>query len=126
MARRDDLEERALKLILDTGDDGILQRDMWRALNATSREGSRIALRLEAKNLIKRERELSNGRWTNRIYITMRHVNIDSLINVPCMICEDIQNCEVGREISAAECDMLTQWLLAPRDYTSSLQEDSV
>lgn len=124
MPRRDDLEERALKLILDKGDEGILQRDMWRALDATSREGSRIALRLEAKNLIKRERELSNGRWTNRVYITMRRVNIDSLIDVPCMSCEDIQNCEVGRGISAAECNMLTHWLLAPRDDTSSLQEE--
>ena len=124
MPRRDDLETRALKLILDKGDEGILQRDMWRALDATSREGSRIALRLEAKNLIKRERELSNGRWTNRIYITMRRVNIDSLIDVPCMICEDIQNCEVGRGISAAKCEMLTQWLLSPSDDISSLQEE--
>ena len=124
MPRRDGLETRALKLILDKGDEGLLQRDMWRALGATSREGSRIALRLEAKNLIKRERELSNGRWTNRIYASIRRVNIDSLIDVPCMICEDIQNCEVGRGLSAAECDNLTQWLLPPRDDTSSLQEE--
>ena len=113
LSRRDDLEQRALKLILDKGDEGILQRDMWRELGGTSREGSRIALRLEAKNLIRRERELANGRWTNRIYITMRRVNIDSLIDVPCMICEDIQKCEVGRGLSAAECDMLTQWLMS-------------
>jgi hypothetical protein len=121
--RRDDLETRALKLILDKGDEGLLQRDMWRALGATSREGSRIALRLEAKQLIRRERELANGRWTHRIYASIRRVDIDSLIDVPCMICDDIQHCEVGRGISAAECDVLTQWLLAPSDDTSSLQE---
>jgi DNA-binding MarR family transcriptional regulator len=69
MPKRDDLKKRALKLILDKGTDGILQRDMWRELRATSREGSRISLRLEAKNLITRERELSKGRWTYRIYI---------------------------------------------------------
>jgi hypothetical protein len=124
LPRRDDLETHALKLILDKGDEGILQSDMWRALDATSREGSRIALRLEAKNLIRRERELSNGRWTNRIYASIRRVNIDSLIDVPCMICEDIEKCEVGRGISAAECDELTQWLVSPRDDTSSLQEE--
>ncbi|MCW4039220.1 MAG: Lrp/AsnC family transcriptional regulator [Candidatus Bathyarchaeota archaeon] len=111
MTRRDDLELRALKLILEKGDEGILQRDMWRKLNATSREGSRISLRLEAKNLIRRERELANGRWTNRIFINVRRVELDSILDVPCMVCEDIQNCEVGGEISASNCDVLTQWL---------------
>jgi hypothetical protein len=41
MSKRSDLEERALKLTLAKGGEGILQRDMWRALRATSREGSR-------------------------------------------------------------------------------------
>jgi len=116
LPRRDDLEKRTLKLILDKGDEGILQRDMWRALGATSREGSRIALRLEAKNLITRERELSNGRWTNRIFITIRRVNLDSIIDVPCMICEDITKCEVGRGISSSTCKLLTQWLLSHQE----------
>jgi DNA-binding MarR family transcriptional regulator len=64
LTRRDDLEQRALKLIVEKGDEGILQRDIWRALGGTSREGSRIALRLEAQKLITRERELANGRST--------------------------------------------------------------
>ena len=118
MSRRDDLEKRALKLIVDKGDEGLLQRDMWRALGATSREGSRISLRLEAKNMIKRERELSNGRWTNRIFITIRRVNIDSLLDVPCMICEDLLKCEVGTGISASDCEVLTQWLLSGHEDT--------
>ncbi len=113
MPKRDDLEKRALKLILDKGTDGILQRDMWRELGATSREGSRISLRLEAKNLIKRERELSTGRWTYRIYINKRPIEIDSILEVPCIICENIQNCEMGGDISASTCDILTEWLLS-------------
>ena len=116
MPKRDALEKRALKLILDNSTDGILQRDMWRELHATSREGSRISLRLETKNLIKRERELSNGRWTNRIFITIRRVNLDSIIDVPCMICEDITKCEVGRGISSSTCKLLTQWLLSHQE----------
>jgi hypothetical protein len=116
LPKRDDLEKRALKLILNKGDEGLLQRDMWRELGATSREGSRISLRLEEKNLIKRERELSNGRWTHRLFITIRRVDIDSIIDVPCMICEDIQKCEVGRGISASSCEPLTQWLLFNRE----------
>lgn len=113
LPKRDDLEKRALKLILEKGTNGVLQRDLWRELRATSREGSRISLRLEAKNLIKRGRELSNGRWTYRIYINKRPIEIDSILEVPCIICDSIQNCEMGGEISASTCDTLTQWLLS-------------
>jgi hypothetical protein len=113
LPRGNDLEKRALKLILDKGDEGILQRDVWRELGATSREGSRISLRLEAKNLIKRERELSNGRWTHRLVITIRRVNIDSLIDVPCMSCDNIRKCAEGGEISTSGCEILTHWLLS-------------
>jgi hypothetical protein len=118
LPKRNDLEKRAQKLILDNSTDGILQRDMWRELHATSREGSRISLRLETKNLIKRERELANGRWTYRIYINKRPLEIDSILEVPCIICENIQNCEMGGDISASTCDILTQWLLP--HYTPS------
>jgi hypothetical protein len=88
--RRDELEERALKLIVDKGDKGMLQRDLWRELGGTSREGSRITLSLEAQNLISRERELFNSRWTHRIYATIRRVTIDSLIDVPCFLASSV------------------------------------
>lgn len=110
------MEEKAFKLILESGDEGILQSDMWRKLKASSREGSRISLRLEARNLIKRERELSNGRWTYRIFIKRKPLEIDSLIDIPCMICENIQKCERNGEISPASCVSLTKWLLSKID----------
>jgi hypothetical protein len=113
LSRRSDLEQRALKLIKGAGDAGMLQRDMWRALDATSREGSRISLRLAEQQLITRERELANGRWTHRLFINMRPVLLDSIIDVPCMMCDDIQRCEVGGGISASQCEILTQWLIS-------------
>jgi hypothetical protein len=91
-----------------------------RELEATSRDGLRISIRLEAKNVIRRERELFNGRWTHRLFINVRRVAIDSLLDVPCMVCEDIRNCEVGREISASICEVLTQWLLPCHDHTKA------
>jgi hypothetical protein len=112
VSKRSELEERALKLIFNKGSEGILQTDMWRALRVTSREGSRISLKLEAKNLITRERELANRRWTFRLFINIRRINIDSLLDVPCFFCEDIENCEVGRGISSSTCEKLTSWLL--------------
>ena len=113
MSRRDDLEEQALKIIIDKGTDGILQSAMWRKLKASSREGSRISLRLEAKNLIKRERELSKGRWTYRIFIKKRLIAIDSLLEIPCMFCDYTYRCELDGEISPATCVPLTKWLFS-------------
>ena len=126
LSRRSDLEQRALKLILDKGDEGLLQRDMWRELNATSREGSRIALKLEEQQLITRERELANGRWTHRIFINIRPVQLDSIIDVPCMMCEDIQRCEVGGGISASQCEVLTQWLVSSSRTTEQANDHEV
>jgi len=105
------LENRALKLIIDKGEEGILQCDLWRMLDVNSREGSRTSLRLEAKNLIKRERELSDGRWTYRIFVKRRPLEIDSLLDTPCMFCGDIYRCEMSGEISPNTCAALTQWL---------------
>ena len=116
MSKREDLEEQALKLIIEKGPDGVLQSEMWRSLKASSREGSRISLRLEAKNLIKRERELSNGRWTYRIFIKKKPLKIDSLIDIPCMFCDDIHRCELNGETSPATCVPLTSWLLSYGD----------
>jgi hypothetical protein len=126
LSRRSDLEKRALKLIKGAGDTGILQRDMWRALDATSREGSRISLRLAEQQLITRERELANGRWTHRIFINMRPVLLDSIIDVPCMMCDDIQRCEVGGGISALECEVLTQWLVSGSQSPEQANDDKV
>ena len=69
--------------------------------------------KLEAKNLIRRERELSNGRWTYRIFIKRKFLEIDFLINIPCITCENIYRCEGGGEITPNTCVDLTQWLFS-------------
>ena len=111
MPKHNDLEYRALQLISSKGTDGILQSDLWRELNASSREGSRISLKLENKFLIRREKELHNGRWTYRVYIKRRPIEIDSIANIPCVSCVDIDKCESGSEISPSGCKQLDNWL---------------
>ena len=56
MPRRNELEHKALHVIANNGNDGVLQSELWRKMDATSREGSRIALKLETKGLIRREK----------------------------------------------------------------------
>ena len=111
MARQGDLESKAIQVILDKGNEGILQCDLWKELDASSREGSRISIKLESKNLIRRERELRNGRWTYRVFIKRHPVNMDSILDVPCVSCDEISRCETDTEVSPVTCKQLDQWL---------------
>lgn len=112
MPRRNDLEHKALQLIMNVGDDGVLQSELWRKLDASSRDGSRIALKLENKGLIQRERELSKGRWTYRLYAKRKPASINSIIDCPCLMCPNDSRCGPWSVVSPIECEKLTEWLL--------------
>jgi hypothetical protein len=111
MPKRNDLEQRALQFIVNTGFDGVLQSDLWHELDASSREGSRIALKLENKGLIRREKELREGRWTYRLFPKRVPASIDSIADCPCLMCQDNQRCDPSSAISPLECEKLTEWL---------------
>jgi len=112
MPRKNDLEQQALQIIVSHGKEGIRQRDLWRALGASSREGSRLALRLERKGLIYREQELYEGRWTYRLIAKHQPPTFDSLVGVPCIACPDSDKCYPGGMISPERCERLEKWLL--------------
>ncbi|MCW4020132.1 MAG: transcriptional regulator [Candidatus Bathyarchaeota archaeon] len=112
MPKQNDLEQKALKLIMNVGEEGLLQSEMWRKMDASSREGSRISIKLEKKGLIHRERELCNGRWTYRLYSTRQPVSITSILTCPCLICVESIRCGAGGRITPNECGVLTQWIL--------------
>jgi hypothetical protein len=112
MPKRNDLEQKALQQIMNVGFEGILQSDLWRKLGASSREGSRIALKLEAKKLIRREKELREGRWTYRLYPKRVPASIDSIADCPCLMCPDNARCDPSSSISPQNCERLTDWLL--------------
>ncbi len=112
MPKKNELEHKALQIIMNTGDKGVLQSELWREMNASSREGSRISIKLENKGLIHRERELHEGRWTYRLHSKRRPVSIDSVISCPCLTCPEKSRCEVGGTISPSNCAKLTDWIL--------------
>ena len=112
MPKRDDLEYKALHFIVNTRSQGVLQSNLWRKLSASSREGSRIALKLERKGLIKREKELFGGRWTYRLYSKRRPASINSIIACPCLMCPNDARCGAWSNISPCECERLTEWIL--------------
>ncbi len=125
MPKRSDLEHKALNFIANTGDEGILQSDLWRHLDASSREGSRIAIKLENKGLIKRERELFEGRWTYRLYPKRKPASINSIMDCPCLSCPESIRCGAYGDVSPNECEKLTEWLNNLAQDIRGLQGDS-
>jgi len=125
MPKRNDLEQKAFQFIVNTGYDGVLQSELWRQLGASSREGSRIALKLEDKGLIRREKELQEGRWTYRLFPKRKPASIESIVDCPCLMCPDNPRCDPSSSISPQICDKLTEWLLSVAKNESSVLGDS-
>jgi hypothetical protein len=113
MPKRNDLEHKALQFVMNTGPEGILQSELWRHLGASSREGSRISIKLENKGLIRREKELQEGRWTYRLFPKRLPASIDSIADCPCMMCVDNPRCDPASSVSPQNCERLTEWLLS-------------
>ncbi|MEM1565945.1 MAG: Lrp/AsnC family transcriptional regulator [Candidatus Bathyarchaeia archaeon] len=125
MPKPNDLEQKALQIIMSAGDSGLLQSELWRRLGASSREGSRIALKLESKGLIRREKELRNGRWTYRLYPKRLPASIDSIVDCPCMMCPDIPRCGPTGNVTPQNCERLTEWLFRMAESTQTVLGDS-
>jgi hypothetical protein len=112
MPKRNDLEQKALHYVVNTGYQGVLQSDLWRELGASSREGSRVSIKLEEKGLIRREKELQEGRWTYRLYPKRLPASIETIIDCPCLLCPDNARCDPTTAISPKSCPKLTDWIM--------------
>lgn len=111
MARRGSTEQDVLNMIVNAGENGVLQSELWKTITTDSREGSRAILRLERKKLIERRKELSGGRWTYRILSRRKIPRVDSITTVPCAFCNLESRCNRSGIVSPDKCDRLTIWL---------------
>jgi len=112
MPKRNDLEQKALHFVVNTGYKGVLQAELWRELSASSREGSRVAIKLEEKGLIRREKELEGGRWTYRLFPKRMPASIETIVDCPCLMCQDNARCDPTTTISPKNCEKLTGWIV--------------
>ncbi len=100
-------------VVAKSGEDGIFQSDLWKKMKLTSRDGSRLALKLERQNMIKREKVLENGRWTYKLKIILAPVGTQSIEAAPCLICPVEQKCTLEGEISPRTCPLIEQWVIS-------------
>jgi hypothetical protein len=91
---------------------GMLQSELWKKLKLTSRDGSRLALKLERLGIISREKILEKGRWTYKLIIKKTPVSTESIEDAPCLTCPVEQKCSLEGEISPRTCQLIEDWVL--------------
>jgi hypothetical protein len=108
----DDLIDKTFKVIISNGKGGILQSNLWKELDITSRDGSRAAIRLEKRSLIRREKILQDGRWTYKLFAVRLPVDIQCIDHVPCLTCPVEHMCSVDSTYSPNNCNLIEDWTL--------------
>jgi predicted DNA-binding transcriptional regulator len=108
-----DLTSRVYKLVVERGRDGVLQSEIWKELGLTSRDGSRLAIRLERRGLIGRVKVLEEGRWTYKLTPLRFPTDMASIEKAPCIVCQFEPKCSVEGEISPYVCPWIGPWVIA-------------
>ena len=107
-----DLTSRVYRLVVERGRDGVLQSEIWKELGLTSRDGSRLAIRLERRGLIGRVKVLEEGRWTYKLTPLRFPTDMTSIEKAPCVVCQFEQKCSIEGEISPYVCPLIGPWVI--------------
>ena len=107
-----DLTSRVYKLVVERGRDGVLQSEIWKELGLTSRDGSRLAIRLERRGLIGRVKVLEEGRWTYKLTPLRFPTDMASIEKAPCIICQYEPKCSIDGQISPYICPWIGPWVI--------------
>ena len=118
----EDVTGKTFRIIIDKGKDGILQSKLWKELDLSSRDGSRVAIRLEKRSLIKRQKILQNGRWTYKLFAIKLPAGTQCIDQVPCLTCPVEHMCSVDAPYSPNNCNLIEDWILFSFDGSNKRQ----
>jgi len=107
------LTARVCDILAEKESDGMFQSDLWKKLKLSSRDGSRLALKLERMGTIYREKILEKGRWTYKLILKKTPISTLSIVNAPCLVCPVEQRCSLEGEISPRSCQLIEDWVIA-------------
>ena len=108
----DKMCNRVCEIIADYETDGVFQSELWKKLKLSSRDGSRLALKLERMGMITREKILEKERWTYKLIIKKIPISTKSLEGAPCLTCPVEAKCSLDSEISPKTCQWIEDWVL--------------
>ncbi len=107
------LTNKVCDILAERESDGMFQSELWKKLKLTSRDGSRLALKLERIGFITREKLLENNRWTYKLILKKTPISTQSIENAPCLVCPVEQKCSLDGEISPTNCQFIEDWVIA-------------
>jgi len=108
----DKMCNRVCEIIADYESVGILQSQLWKKFKLSSRDGSRLALKLERMGMITREKILEKERWTYKLIIKKIPISTKSIEGAPCLTCPVQPKCSIDGEISPKTCQWIEDWVL--------------
>ncbi len=108
----DKMCNKVCEIIAGYENDGIFQSQLWKKLKLSSRDGSRLALKLERMGMITREKILEKERWTYKLIIKKIPISTKAIENAPCLTCEVESKCSLDGEISPKTCQWIEDWVL--------------
>ena len=106
---------KVCELLLDKEEKGILQTDVWKKLKLSTKDGSRLSLKMEKMGYITRQKILMNGRWTYTLFIEKAPISFESITDAPCLTCTVEQKCSLENELpepSPRNCELIEKWVL--------------
>jgi len=105
------LTNKVCVILAEKESTGMIQSELWKKLKLGSRDGSRLALKLERMGTITREKILEKGRWTYKLIIKKTPISTESIVNAPCLTCPVEQKCTLDGEISPITCQWIEDWV---------------
>jgi len=108
----DKMCNRVCEIIAGYESDGIFQSQLWKKFKLSSRDGSRLALKLERMGMITREKILEKERWTYKLIIKKTPVSTKSIEGAPCLTCPVEAKCSLDGEISPKTCQWIEDWVM--------------
>ena len=107
------LTNKVCDILAERESEGMFQSELWKKLKLTSRDGSRLSLKLERMGTIYREKLLEKGRWTYKLILKKTPISTQSIENAPCLVCPVEQKCSLEGEISPRNCQFIEDWVIA-------------
>ncbi|MDH5657750.1 MAG: transcriptional regulator [Nitrosopumilus sp.] len=106
------LTNKVCDVLAEHESEGMFQSELWKKLKLSSRDGSRLSLKLERMGTITREKLLENNRWTYKLILKKTPISTQSIENAPCLVCPVEQKCSLEGEISPTNCQFIEDWVI--------------
>ena len=106
------LTNKVCDILAERESNGMFQSELWKKLKLTTRDGARLALKLERMGTITREKLLEKDRWTYKLILKKTPISTQSIVNAPCLVCPVEQKCSLEGEISPRNCQFIEDWVI--------------